>query len=97
LNPEFAISFLGLSYKISVAVCADPTLPLTDLKTLILEDIVSIFKIFIFSVPTVNISFSRIYDAFKFPPTEKYVTNPVTAVVPTAATRDNVLMVEMPT
>ena len=54
------VNFLGISYKTSVILCEDPTVPLISLRTLILEDLVSILSTLTFSVPIPKISFSRI-------------------------------------
>ena len=69
--PELIVNFLGISYKMSVTLCEDPTVPLIPLKTLILEDFVSTLSTFILSVPIPKTSFSRIFGYFKFPATEK--------------------------
>ena len=64
-------SFLGFSYKISVAVWEIPTVLSICLRTLILELNESTFNTFIFSVDIVKISFSRILVGLKLPVTEK--------------------------
>ena len=63
-----------------VTVCAAPVVPSIDLKTRILERVLSTFRILTLSDPTVKMSFSRKFK--RFPVTLKNVTIPVTPSVP---------------
>ena len=69
-----------------VAVCAEDTVALTDLSTLILELFLSTFNTRTCSDPNSNISFSLIERSPRSitpPLIEKYVTIPVAPAVPT--------------
>ena len=80
------VNFLLSSLINVVAVCAEETVPLTALSTLILEERLSTFKTFTFSEFKDNISFSLIERSPRsiIPPLiEKYVIIPVAPAVPT--------------
>ena len=66
-----------------VIVCDTPTTPFWDLKTLNLEDLLSMFKTLTVSVPIVKISFSWIWGYSKLlVETSIKVTIPVALTVP---------------
>ena len=71
------IIFLETSRSSSNGGCEDPIVPSIDLKTLILDSFLSMFRTFTFSDPILRISFSLIFGYVRSPETLKYVTNPV--------------------
>ena len=93
LSPTFIVKRLDNSSRTVVAVCAEETVPSTDLKTLILDPCLSTFNTFTFSDSIERISFSDILGYVKSPITEKYVTIPVTVALPTADKRLNLFVV----
>ena len=69
------IIFLEASRSSSNGGCEGPIVPSIDLKTLILDSFLSMFKTFTFSDPILRISFSLIFGYVRSPETLKYVTN----------------------
>ena len=75
------IILLEYSWTKSNSEWAEPTVPYTDLKTLILEDRLSVFNTLTFSDPIPKISFG--VKISTLPYIEKYVTIPVEETLPT--------------